>query len=242
MSPPVCGGRGEQDYMTQTHQTARGRGEGSRGSRVYQALVDQIRAGELKPGERLREELVAEKLGVSRTPVREACARLRERGLLENTTEGLAVSTLSRPQVMELYAMRGKLEGAAAAFAAENASMAELASLRHVAILFDAQQGPASDLASANSLFHAAIYETAHNRYLMRMLEDLNDSLVLLPSTTFSVPGRAEAAKTEHRAILDAIEKRDGPGAEKAAIDHIRNALEGRLQLLFSIAPEMHSA
>ncbi|HMB47635.1 MAG TPA: GntR family transcriptional regulator, partial [Afifellaceae bacterium] len=65
--------------MTQTHQTARGRGEGSRGSRVYQALVDQIRAGELKPGERLREELVAEKLGVSRTPVREACARLRER-------------------------------------------------------------------------------------------------------------------------------------------------------------------
>lgn len=227
--------------MDQDNQRVRGRGEGSRGSRVYRGLVERIRAGDLQPGARVREEVVAEMLGVSRTPVREAFARLQARGLLENTSQGLAVSVLSRPQVMELYAMRAKLEGAAAAFAAENASPAEVASLRHAASLFDAQQGTAADFARANTLFHEAIYEAAHNRYLIRMLEDLNDSLALLPNTTFSVPGRAEAAQAEHRAILDAIERRDPAEAEKAACDHIGQALEGRLKLLFVMKLEGES-
>jgi len=183
----------------------------------------------------MREEEIAASLGVSRTPVREAFARLQERGLLDNSSAGLTVAKLSRPQVMELYAMRAKLEAAAAAFAAENASPGEIVSLRHAASLFDVQTGSPGDFARANTLFHEAIYEAAHNRYLMRMLEDLNDSLALLPDTTFSVPGRADAAKTEHRAILDAIEKRDPVSAETAASTHIRNALNGRLKLLFSI-------
>lgn len=223
-------------------QTARGRGEGSRGSKVYQELVDRIRRGEMKPGERVREEVVASMLGVSRTPVREAFARLQARGLLELSSAGLTVATLSRQQVMELYAMRAKLEGAAAAFAAENAFAGDIAGLRHAAAIFDAREGGAADFARANTVFHEAIYEAAHNRYLMRMLEDLNDSLALLPSTTFSIPGRAESAKAEHRVILEAIERRDPDSAEKAACDHIAHALEGRLQLLFSVEPEGHSA
>lgn len=227
--------------MEQGVQAGRGRGEESRGSKVYHALVERIRAGDLKPGERAREEEVAETLGVSRTPVREAFVRLLARGLLENTDAGLSVASLSRPQVMELYAMRARLEGAAAAFCAENASPGEIASLRHAAALFDAQEGAADDIARANTVFHEVIYEAAHNRYLVRMLEDLNDSLALLPSTTFSVPGRAEAARSEHRAILDAIEKRDANAAEKAARDHIGQALKGRLELLFSIKPEKSS-
>jgi DNA-binding GntR family transcriptional regulator len=227
--------------MKEGVQMARGRGEESRGGKVYRALVERIRAGELRPGERVREEEVAEALGVSRTPVREAFVRLLARGLLENANAGLAVASLSRPQVMELYAMRARLEGAAAAFCAENASPGELAGLRHAASLFDAQRGTAADIARANTLFHDVIYEAAHNRYLARMLEDLNDSLALLPNTTFSVPGRAEAAKSEHRAILDAIEKRDPANAERAARDHIGHALEGRLELLFSIVPTGNS-
>jgi DNA-binding GntR family transcriptional regulator len=221
--------------MADSSQVGRARGEGSRGSKVYHALVDRIRSGDLRPGARVREEEVATMLGVSRTPVREAFARLQARGLLENSSSGLAVSRLNRPQVIELYAMRAKLEGAAACFAAQNASPGELASLKYAAALFEAQDGTAEDIARANTLFHEAIYEAAHNRYLMRMLEDLNDSLALLPDTTFSAPGRVVAAKSEHGAILDAINKRDPAGAEKAACTHIDNALEGRLKLLFSI-------
>lgn len=224
--------------MADENLMARGRGDESRGSKVYRSLVERIRAGEMRPGERVREEVVADMLGVSRTPVREAFARLQAKGLLEATGAGLAVSVLSRPQIMELYAMRAKLEGSAAAFAAENASAGDIAGLRHAAALFDSQQGDAPDFARANALFHEAIYEAAHNRYLMRMLEDLNDSLALLPDTTFSVPGRAESAKVEHHAVLAAIEDRDPETAEKAACAHIGQALEGRLQLLFSMAPQ----
>lgn len=220
--------------MDDEKQLLRGRGEGSRGSKVYHRLVERIRAGDLKPGERVREEVVADMLGVSRTPVREAFARLLARGLLENTSAGLAVSNLNRSQVMELYALRARLEGAAAAFAAENASPVELASLRHAAALFESRQGSTAESAFANIMFHEAIYEAAHNRYLVRMMEDLNDSLATLPDTTFALPGRTEAACAEHRAIVEAIELRNPVLAEVAARAHIANALDGRLKMLFS--------
>ena len=211
----------------------------SRGSRVYRSLVSDIRARLLRPGDRVREETVAATLGVSRTPVREAFTRLQARGLLEATQGGLAVASLSRPQVMEIYAMRARLEGDAAAFAAENASAGEVAAIRHAASFFEGQEMDAERTARANMLFHLTIYEAAHNRYLMRMLEDLNDSLALLPETTFSVPGRAAAARAEHRAVLQAIEARQPDKAEKAARAHIGRALEARLQIAFSIeAPQ----
>lgn len=209
----------------------------SRGSQVYRSLVSDIRSRRLRPGDRVREETVAATLGVSRTPVREGLARLQARGLLEVTQSGLAVATLSRPQVMEIYAMRARLEGDAAAFAAGNASTSEIAGIRHAANLFEGEGADADRMARANMLFHLTIYEAAHNRYLMRMLEDLNDSLALLPETTFSVPGRAVAAVAEHRSILRAIEDRNVSGAEKAARDHIAKALEARLGLAFRIEP-----
>ncbi|KJS11044.1 MAG: hypothetical protein VR78_13350 [Hoeflea sp. BRH_c9] len=221
--------------MADHQQLTRGSGGGSRGNKVYRALTDRIRSRELQPGARVREEDIALSLGVSRTPVREAFARLQERGLLETSSAGLTVAQLNRPQVMELYAMRAKLEGAAAAFAAENASPSDVVSIRHAATFFSAQGGAPGHVARANTLFHEAIYEAAHNRYLMRMLEDLNDSLALLPDTTFSVPGRADAARAEHQAIFEAIENRDPLRAEQAAGMHIRYALEGRLMLLYSV-------
>src|SRR5690606_40394332 len=127
---------------------------------------------------------------------------------------GLAISGLDRQQIMELYAMRAMLEGSAARFAAENASTGDLAALTHIAGLFGDQQDGAPALAAANRLFHDTICQAAHNRYLARMLADLNDSLALLPDTTFSVAGRAEAAGAAHRAILDAIVARKPDAAE----------------------------
>lgn len=211
----------------------RGRGLSSRGIQVYEALIERIRSGELKPGTRLREEDISKLLGVSRTPVREGLARLQARGLVEAGAGGLAIPELNRQQIMELYAMRAMLEGAAARFAAENASAGDIAALTHVAELFASHKGGASGLAEVNRLFHESIYQAAHNRYLARMLEDLNDSLALLPDTTFSVSGRARSARAEHQAILDAIIARKPDKAETAARRHIEMAREARLQLLF---------
>src|SRR5690606_23653068 len=152
-------------------------------ARVYRSLIDRLRSGRLAPGTRLREEDLATELGVSRTPIREALTRLQARGLVRVTSAGLAVAELTRPHVSELYAMRAIVEGAAARFAAENASAGDLVALRHAGELFyEPQQDPAQ-FARVNMMFHGAIYEAAHNSYLSRMVEDLNDSLALLPRT-----------------------------------------------------------
>ena len=205
----------------------------SRGEQVYQRLIARIRTGSLKPGTRLREEDLASMLEVSRTPVREALGRLQARGLVAAVQGGLSVVELSRHQTMELYALRAMLEGAAARFAAENASPSDQAALQHVAQRFAACQGTPSEFADANKLFHDMIVEAAHNGYLTRMLEELNDSLALLPDTTFSVAGRSTAALGEHEAILAAIIAREPDRAEAAARSHIARARDARLELLF---------
>lgn len=205
----------------------------SRSEQVYEALRRRIRSGEMKAGTRIREEELAASLGVSRTPVREALGRLQIRGMVEPVSGGLAVAVLSRAQVMEVYAIREILEGAAARFAAENATSSDMAALRHLHERFEHHAGDAPGAARLNLAFHGAIYEAARNRYQKRMLDDLNDTLALLPDTTFSVAGRTQAAKDEHRAILEAILKRDPDAAEKAARAHIANALDARLGLIY---------
>ena len=220
--------------MTRQGRPTRDRAE-PLSSMVYRSLVAKLRGGTLAPGSRLREEDIAAELGVSRTPVREALTRFQARGLAGAGSFGLTVTELDRRQIGELYAMRAVLEGSAARFAAENASTADLKAMRHAAELFAAQDVDAGAQARANTLFHEAIYQAARNDYLMRMLEDLNDSLALLPLTTFQIPGRSGEARHEHAVMLDAIERRDPEGAEQAARTHIHKALEGRLILQFSL-------
>lgn len=205
----------------------------SRAQQVYDSLLAAIKNGTYKHGDRMREEEVARALGVSRTPVREALSRLQVRGLLEMSPGGLVVAALTRTQVIELYAMREILEGTAARFAAQHASASDLAALRHLAQAFAEAGDDPPRMAHFNALFHEAIYEAAHNRYLMRTLDDLNDALTLLPSTTFEISGRRQKAVVEHAAILDAIERRDAVAAEEAARSHIRQAQEARLGMLF---------
>jgi DNA-binding GntR family transcriptional regulator len=207
----------------------------SRAQRVYDSLLAAIKDGRFKHGDRMREEEVARALGVSRTPVREALARLQIRGLLEMSPGGLVVAKLSRLQVMELYAVREILEGSAARFAAQHASPSDIASLRHMAEAFSELRNDPQRLARLNRLFHEAIYEAAHNRYLMRTLDELHDALMLLPSTTFAVPGRQAQAVEEHAEILAAIEARDPDSAERAARHHIRQAQEARIGMLFQL-------
>ncbi len=223
--------------MAEAEQTPQGRGRGAdkRGIQVYDRLIERIRSGSLLPGTRLREEDIGAELGVSRTPVREALARLQARGLVETAGGGLAIVELTRPRIVELYAMRGILEGAAARLAAQNASAGDLAGLRLVRERFAAAEDDAGIVARRNAAFHEAIYEAAHNLYLSRMLADLNDLLALLPSTTFSVAGRTGAAKSEHGRIFAAIDAHDPGGAEAAARVHIDRALDARLTLLFDL-------
>lgn len=205
----------------------------SRSQLVYARLKQMIREGTLRPGQRMRENEIAEMQGVSRTPVREAVNLLLAEGLLEvRAARGIVVTELSKQQVLEIYALREFLEGAAARFASQHASLAEMRSLDH---LLD-QAAATDDVrehALMNKRFHTQIAEAGHNNYLGRSLLVLSDALLLVPGTTYEAPGRIGAVQEEHRAIVRAIFARDAQAAEDAARQHIRNAGEVRLQLMF---------
>jgi len=204
----------------------------SRAEYVYQHLRQAIGDGRFQQGDRIREEDIAKSLGVSRTPVREALRRLQARGLLDFASgRGLGIVELSRVQVLELYAMRELLEGAAARLAAQHATSTEVGYMRHLLNQFRATKDP-HQLASINRTFHRSIRDAAHNRYMVRSLNDLNEALALLRGTTYSIPGRPETADIEHRAILDAIERGDPDAAEREARGHIRTAQSLRMQLI----------
>jgi DNA-binding GntR family transcriptional regulator len=201
----------------------------SRAEFVYERLRDAISDGRVAAGERMREEEVARSLGVSRTPVREALQRLQQRGLLVlGAGRGLVVAQLSQQQVIELYAMRQILEGSAARFAATHATPAEIEILYQLQDELKSAEGDALLHTNLNRQFHQAIYEAAHNRYLMQTLESLNDSFALLRSTTLRLPHRPRDSNEERRRIIAAIEQRDPDMAEKEAREHILQAQRTR--------------
>jgi DNA-binding GntR family transcriptional regulator len=206
-----------------------------RGSAVASRLRSAIRDRHIVPGERLTEASLAEKLGVSRTPVREGIEKLVADGLLSVApSRGVVVTELSREQVVQLYALREVMEGAAASFAAAHASQGELAALRNLLGLMDKPKAPPAILAGFNSEFHRAIYSAAHNEFLSQAACRLDDFLILLPGTTYSAPNRPKQAQIEHKAMLQAMDKRDSRGAEEIARQHIREAQAIRLRMLFA--------
>jgi DNA-binding GntR family transcriptional regulator len=203
----------------------------SRADFVYESLRDAIWDGRIAKGERVREEEVARNLGVSRTPVREALQRLQQRRLLVlGSGRGLVVAELSQHQVVELYAMRQILEGSAARFAAQHATEPEIAILYRLQQELRDSDQDAPVLVNLNRRFHRAIYEAAHNQYLIQTLELLLDSFALLHSATFRKPNRRQASDEEHRRIVAAIEARDPDQAEASAREHIAQAQRTRFE------------
>lgn len=205
----------------------------SRADFVYESLRDGIWEGRFAHGERIREEDIGRALGVSRTPVREALQRLQQRGLLTvGLGRGLAIAQLTKSQVIELYAMREILEGSAARFAAQHAHSTEIDLLYGLqADLANAGGGDPIALIKLNRRFHLAIYEAAHNQYLLKALDTLNDFLALLHSSTFRIPTRRAETDGEHRSIVEAIERHDPEAAEANARNHIRQAQRTRFEI-----------
>jgi DNA-binding GntR family transcriptional regulator len=208
----------------------------SRADIAYRRLKAAIEGGTLAPGRRMREAELAEWLGISRTPVRDALKQLESDGLLVAAPRrGLVVAALDQQQVSEIYALRDVLEGLAAHLAAQQASAAEIAALE---IVLDRQaetlESDGATLAQLNHVFHDRIYRTARNRYLLQVLGALESSLALLPGTTYDHPGRAAGALTEHQAIVKAIAAHDPEAAECAARAHIRAAERIRLLMLLT--------
>jgi DNA-binding GntR family transcriptional regulator len=201
------------------------------GQKAYQTLVEEIQDGSLTPSSRIVEGELAARLNMSRTPVREALQRLEAEGLLAHEPrKGLILLGLTQEKIVELYRMREVLEGAAAAFAAQHASNAEIEVLQQLCRHeHEVSEDPVKG-GRHNRQLHQSIFRAAHNSYLLRNLSTLTSSLALLGNYTRHVEGRADQAAHEHAEIVAAIASRDAARAEEVARAHIRAAQEARLK------------
>ncbi len=206
--------------------------DGPHGNTAYRQILVEIRSGALLPGARLRETELAERFGISRTPVREAIRLLEADGLVAHIPrQGATIRLLDYTEVMELYEMRAVLEGTAARLAARAASDMELDELAAL----NAELASAKDTATAyelNRQFHMTLLDAAKNRYLVKSVNALQKTLLILGPTTLIEPIRAQDAVTEHDAILVALRDRDGMRAEAAMRAHIEAAHRVRLRAL----------
>lgn len=198
---------------------------------AYALILERIDAGDLVPGERLVETDLAVRLGVSRTPVREALQRLEAHGLLVRDGRSLIVARLDHDQLGELYEVRGVVEGLAARLAARHAAPEEVAVLRAMLEEDRALLSDPAALARANRRFHRQLHRASHNRYLSEMLTGIRRSLALLSGSTLAAPERGAQSLAEHDAIVTAIEARDERAAQEAAETHISKAYRTRLML-----------
>ena len=140
------------------------------GEAAYRALMESIRAGVFRPGDRLREEDVGERLSLSRTPVREALRRLEADGIVEHRPRiGAVIRKLEHAEVVELYEMRMVLERTAAEMAAKHGVDAEFDTLDELNNLIEAERENPARAASINQEFHHGLYLACRNRFLMEI-------------------------------------------------------------------------
>jgi DNA-binding GntR family transcriptional regulator len=198
---------------------------------AYDLILEAIDTGLYKPGDRLVESELADRFGVSRTPIREALQRLETQSLLTRDGRSLIVASLDHSQLAELYVVRGELEGLAARLAARHATPEEVRVLRE---MLDADQALVNDpdaMSRANRRFHKQIHLASHNRFLVQQLDLVHRSMALLASTSIAADGRPQDTLKEHAQIVAAIEAGDGDAADHALRDHISKAFVIRLRL-----------
>ncbi|HHI71077.1 MAG TPA: GntR family transcriptional regulator [Rhodobacteraceae bacterium] len=198
---------------------------------AYGLILEAIDVGVYKPGDRLVESELAERFGVSRTPIREALQRLETQALLIRDGRSLIVAALDHNQLAELYVVRSELEGLAARLAAQHAAKEEVRVLRKMVEDDRRLVGDPEALSRANRRFHKQIHLASHNRYLVLQLDLVHRTMALLATTSLAVEGRSEDALKEHEAIVEAIEAGDGEAACNAVRMHISKAFETRLEL-----------
>ena len=198
---------------------------------AYGLILDAIDTGAYRPGDRLVESELAERFGVSRTPIREALQRLETQSLLTRDGRSLIVASLDHSQLAELYVVRGELEGLAARLAAQHATDEEVRVLEDMVAADRALVGDPGALARANRRFHKQIHLASHNRFLVQQLDLVHRSMALLATTSLAASGRGEVALAEHAAIVAGIRARDEAAAGAALREHISKAFVTRLKL-----------
>lgn len=209
---------------------------------AYQLILHAIDVGTYRPGDRLVESELADRFGVSRTPIREALQRLETQSLLARDGRSLVVASLDHNQMAELYVVRSELEGLAARLAARHATEEEVRLLREFVDEDRARVGDPAALSRTNRRFHRQVHLASHNRYLVQQLDLVYRSMALMTTTSLAAEGRSARALIEHQAVVDAISVGDADAAQKELKGHISKAYEARLRRDAEVAADTNGA
>lgn len=187
-------------------------------------LEQEIVTGVLRPGERLDEQALAARFGVSRTPIREALMQLASAGLVElQARRGAFVASLSLKDVLERFEVMATLEGMCGALAARRITEGQRRELiaAHEACIAETSTGDADAYYYANERFHRVIYRAGNNGYLAEQAGQLHDRLKPYRRLQLRARSRVAASLAEHDAIVEAILAGDSALAEQVLKDHI---------------------
>jgi DNA-binding GntR family transcriptional regulator len=199
---------------------------------VREQVLEQLRHAivemRLQPAQRLVERELVEQTGVSRTTIREVLRELAAEGLVTTIPhKGTVVASPSLERAAELYEVRAMLEGMAARQFVERATEAHLARVRDARDAIEAAAsedaaGPA--MLAAKKLFYDALFEGAANRTIQEIVEGLQARVTVLRRASLAQPGRSARTVAEVRAIVEALEARDGERAAAACVHHVNQA------------------
>lgn len=194
---------------------------------VFEHLRDAIIKGTLRPGERLMEMQLADEMGVSRTPVREAIRKLELEGLVIMVPRrGAYVADLSIKDVSETFEIRSALEALAASLAAERITAEENEEMERILVRIGAaiEAGDFQQTVELDEQYHNLLYQASRNDRLMQILNNLREQIQRFRVTTLAMPGRVHGVLNEHRQIAEAISERNAELAHRLALEHIENA------------------
>jgi len=200
---------------------------------VFIMLREAILNGKLKPGDRLVERELAEQLGVSRTPVREALRKLELENLVTHIPrKGVVVSEISREDIIEILDIRACLEGLVARIAAEKVTKQDIEELRSYLEKMKkaVQEGKNDELNRLHDEFNKKVLNIAGSPRLSQMISSLSDYINRFTKIGYSIPGRTDAAMKEHAELIEALAARNPVLAEQIAEDHIVNSKSATLR------------
>jgi DNA-binding GntR family transcriptional regulator len=196
----------------------------SLGEHVFDSLKQAIVRGNMSPGEWLVESHIADTLGISRTPVREAIHKLEREGLIERQPRGgFTVLGLTRDDIEETFGIRAVLEGYAARLAAQKHREKELAPLESKIAEFDKclHKKQLSELTRINTEFHDLLYALSKSPKLVHMINGLTDQIYRFRQIILKETKMARISNEDHKQMLEFIRKRDADGVEALVRDHI---------------------
>ena len=194
------------------------------GHYVFENLKQAIVRGNFSPGNRLVESRIAEAMGISRTPVREAIHKLEREGLIKKLPQGgFYVLNLSREEVEETFGIRSVLESYAARLAAIKHQKEELEPLEEKIEEFQyhLNRGEIEALPQINTEFHALLYAMSRSPRLIKMINDLKDQIYRFRRIILKIEMMAKRSNDDHRQMLSAMKKRDADRVEMLVKQHI---------------------